>query len=264
MGRVDGKVALVTGATRGIGRAVSVRLAEEGAAVVAVDLDGSDDTVKEIRALGGRAVSFVADVRDQAALDAAVAGGVEEFGGLDIVCANAGLFSGIGSTWKLAEDDWSTVIDINLTGVWRTIKAALPPMVERDQGGSLVLMNSVAGMRGVGKTAPYTVAKHGVIGLMRSLVNEVSDKGIRVNTVHPTAVDTPMINNPENYKKMLPHLAEPTREDFEQSFAKYNAMPVAFVQPTDVANAVLWLASDEARYVTGVQLPVDAGYLENV
>ncbi len=279
MGRMDGKIALVTGAARGQGRSHALRLAQEGAEIVAVDLceqiasvpyamsrpEDLQETVKLIEDLDRRVVHQQADVRDSAQLDAAVAAGLSEFGHIDVVCANAGIFS-YAPTWEMQDDMWDEMLAVNLTGVWRTVKAVLPSMIERGQGGSLVLTSSTAGLRGFGNMAHYTAAKHGVVGIMRTLVQEVSQYGIRVNTVHPTAVDTDMIQNEPVYRLFLPDAGpeDLNRERYGEAFGSLHTLPQPWVEPRDISNAVLWLASDEARYVTGQTLAVDLGFLEKV
>lgn len=265
MGTLDGKTAFITGAARGQGRSHAVTLASEGANIIAVDLcdqissvpypmatdDDLTATVKLVEDTGARIVAQAADVRDLDALKSALQKGVDEFGGLDIVVANAGIapmFSG--------HDAWQDVIDVNLTGVYHTISASVPIMVEQDRGGSIVLISSVAGLVGIGSEDPggmgYAAAKHGVVGLMRSYANLLAKKRIRVNSIHPSAVRTPMIDN-ELFREWVQ-----TQEDGSVDMG--NAMPVDYSEPEDIANAVAWLVSDAARYVTGVTLPVDAGY----
>ncbi|MGI5132913.1 mycofactocin-coupled SDR family oxidoreductase [Pseudonocardia sp. CA-107938] len=268
-GRVAGKVAFITGAARGQGRSHAVRLAEEGADVIAVDIcapvgsvpyelaDPADleQTVAEVEALGRRIVAAQVDVRDRAALQEALDAGVAQLGRLDVVCANAGIlsFAGVG---ELTDAMWRDMIDINLTGVWNTAAVALSHL--RD-GGSIVLTNSAAGLRARPNLAHYVAAKHGVVGLMRSLAVELAPRRIRVNCVHPTGVDTDMIMNDAMWALFRPDLAAPGRDDVRQRCQDMNALPVPWVDPRDVSNAVLFLVSDEARYVTGVSLPIDAG-----
>ncbi|MEV0685859.1 mycofactocin-coupled SDR family oxidoreductase [Nocardia sp. NPDC050378] len=271
MGRVSGKVAVVTGAARGIGRAQAIRLAEEGADIIAVDLcgpvdtvvtppasrDDLDETVRAVEATGVRIVATVVDVRDGSALRAAVDAGVAELGGIDIVCATAGISSSAFAL-ELTEQQWQTMIDINLTGVWQTCKAATPHLIARD-GGAMILTSSIAGLRGLVGVAHYVAAKHGVVGLMRSLAKELAPHHVRVNTVHPTNVDTPMIQNDMVRKVFRPDRENPTREEFAEAATSMNMLPIPWVDPVDIANATLFLASDEARYITAVTLPVDAG-----
>ncbi|MCV7001737.1 mycofactocin-coupled SDR family oxidoreductase [Mycolicibacterium alvei] len=262
-----GKVAFITGAARGQGRAEALRLAADGADIIAIDLceqiesvpyplatpDDLAATVKLVEEAGGRIVAAQADVRDERALQAALQTGVDRFGRLDIVVANAGI-----APMQSGPDGWRDVVDVNLTGVHHTVEAAIPIMVAQGDGGSIVLISSAAGLIGVGGgdrgSLGYTAAKHGVVGLMRAYANFLAPHSIRVNTIHPTGVDTPMINN-EFTRGWLKHIAEELNAPTD--FA--NALPVQVVQAEDIANAVAWLVSDQARYVTGVTLPVDAG-----
>ncbi|MDA4109845.1 mycofactocin-coupled SDR family oxidoreductase [Mycolicibacterium holsaticum] len=265
MGALDGKVAFITGAARGQGRAEAIKLASEGADIIAVDicaqiasvpypLASPDDlavTVKLVEDTGARIVARQADVRDQAALGAALQAGVDELGRLDIVIANAGI-----APMQSGADGWRDVVDVNLTGVHHTAEVAIPTLVQQGEGGSIVLTSSVAGLVGVGSDDPgaigYVAAKHGIVGLMRIYANLLAQHSIRVNSVHPCGVDTPMINN-EATRQWLGSIAEKTPQDMG------NALPVQVLQPEDIADAVAWLVSDSARYVTGVALPVDAG-----
>ena len=276
MGRVEGKVAFITGAARGQGRSHAIRLAQEGADIIAVDLAGQvgsvdypmstpDDlaeTVKEVEALDRRIVATQADVRDYGALKQALDNGVAELGRLDIVSANAGIAS-YGRAEELPEQTWQDMIDINLTGVWHAVKAAIPHLRAGGRGGSIILTSSTAGLMALENTGHYVAAKHGVVGLMRTLALELAPDMIRVNSVHPTGVDTNMIQNAATYALFAPDLAENdrTKEQLGERFQALNALPIPWVEPVDISNAVLWLASDESRYVTGVTLPVDAGSL---
>jgi SDR family mycofactocin-dependent oxidoreductase len=272
MGRVDGKVALITGAARGQGRSHAIRLAEEGADIIAVDIctdldttgyagatgEDLDMTTKLVEELDRRIIARQVDVRDSAGLKAVVDEAVGELGHIDIVLGNAGICS-FGLSWELSDEVWQEMIDVNLTGVWKTTKAAIPHMIARGSGGSIILTSSVAGLTGVGLGAHYSAAKHGVVGLMRTLAVELAQQGIRVNSVHPTTVETPMVDNPALFQLMVPTVENPTREQVCDVITGLNAMKVPWIQPVDVSNAVLFLASDESRYITGVQLPVDAG-----
>jgi (+)-trans-carveol dehydrogenase len=273
-GRVEGKVAFITGAARGQGRSHAIRLAQEGADIIAVDhcadIDTVDypmaspadlaETVRLVEALGRRIVATHADVRDTESLKAAVDAGVAELGRLDIVCANAGILSN-GQSHELTEDTWGQMIDINLSGVWRTCKVAIPHLIEGGHGGSIVLVSSVAGLRSYNGVSHYVSAKHGVVGLMKTLAQELAPHSIRVNTVNPTQVDTDMIQHESMYRLFCPDIENPTREDFGAASAATILLPIDWVESIDVSNALLFLASDEARYITGVALPVDAGAL---
>ena len=183
-----------------------------------------------------------------------------EFDHIDIVSANAGVFS-FASVHEMPEAQWGELLDVNLSGVWRTVKAVIPSMIQAGRGGSLILTSSTAGAKGFPNFAHYTASKHGVIGLMRSLVQELSQHGIRVNCVLPTSARTPQVMNDAVYKLFRPDLDQPELEDTLELFQAINTLPVDLIEASDVSNAVLWLASDEARYVTGVALPVDAGAL---
>jgi SDR family mycofactocin-dependent oxidoreductase len=273
-GRVEGKVAFVTGAARGQGRAHAVRLAEEGADIIAVDVCeqiatvpvtlGSDEELKEtvrlVEDLGRRIVADRADVRDYGRLVDVLSAGVADLGRLDIVVANAGIYSH-GLLAELSEDAWQDMIDVNLTGVWHTCKAAVPHLMAGGRGGSIILTSSSVGIRAVPNLGHYAAAKHGVVGLMRSLALELAPYSIRVNSIHPGCVDTAMINNPSLYSMLMPDVEHPTREMAAEVFQSLNALPVPWAEPRDVAHTVLFLASDEARYVTGAALPVDAGVI---
>jgi len=272
-GRVEGKVAFITGAARGQGRSHAVRLAQEGADIIAVDVVGPvgsihmyppateedlAETVRQVEALGRRIVATKADVRDPAALRTALDDGVAQLGRLDIVLANAGVFE-IQPSLELTDGAWQEMIDINLTGVWNTCRVTLPHLIEGG-GGAIVLTSSTAGLKGTPNTIHYTAAKHGVVGIMRTLANEFAQHSIRVNSVHPTGVDTVMIQNEKTWGLFTPDDPAPSREKAEPIFRSTNALPVPWVEPVDISNAILFLVSDEARYITGVTLPVDAGY----
>jgi len=267
MGKLDGKVAFITGAARGQGRSHAIRLAQEGADIIAVDICAQVDTVaypmstpedlaetaKEVEALDRRIFTAQADVRDKQGLTKAFESGVAEIGPVDIVLANAGI-----APMSAHPDprEWQDVIDINLTGVYNTVEIAAPGMIQRGQGGAIVLTSSTAGINGIGGSTPgglgYTAAKHGVVGLMRGYANYLAQYSIRVNTVHPTGVNTPMVVNDA--------MQEFLKSDPAMGQAMMNALPVDMVEPVDISNAILFLVSDDGRYVTGVTLPVDAGF----
>jgi SDR family mycofactocin-dependent oxidoreductase len=273
MGRMSGKIAFVTGAARGQGRAHALRLAAEGADIIATDIAGPIDTVRYpaagppdlaetvrgVEALDRRGVSFAADVRDLDALTSGLDKAVAELGGLDVVVANAGILNAVARSWELDAADWQTMIDINLSGVWHTTKAAVPHLIRRGPGGSVVLISSIAGLRGVPGIAHYNAAKHGVTGLARTLANELAEQRIRVNSVHPTNVRTTMIDNPVSARIYRPDLPEPTFDDAIPALARMHIWDEPYVEVEDVANAVLFLAGDESRYITGIALPVDLG-----
>jgi SDR family mycofactocin-dependent oxidoreductase len=254
-----------------------VRLAEEGADIIAVDICQQIDTVpyplsteedlaetaRLVEKHGRRIVTVQADVRDADAMKKAVQAGLDEFGHIDIVSANAGIWSS-NRTWELTQEQWDDMIGVNLTGVWQAIKAVVPSMIDAGNGGSIIITSSNGGVAGFENLAHYVAAKHGVVGLTRTLANELGRHNIRVNNIQPTAVNTNMIHHDGVYQLFFPGDPNPTREQFASAFQSLNSMPVPWVEPVDVSNALLWLASDEARFVTGISLPVDAGFLQKV
>nr|WP_064569853.1 mycofactocin-coupled SDR family oxidoreductase [Gordonia sp. LAM0048] len=273
-GRLAGKVALITGAARGQGSALAQKFAAEGADVIAVDNCADigtmtypggterelEETARKVTGLGRRAVTHVVDVRDLPGLREAVADGVAQLGRLDIVAANAGI-SGSAALRDMSEDEWEETIAVNLSGVWRTCKAAVPHVLDGGRGGSMILTSSGAGVKGFANIGHYSAAKAGLLGLMRTLANELGADGIRVNSILPTTVNTPMIHNETLYRLFAPGVDEPTGDDLAAVTVAMHALPVPWVEPSDIANAALFLASDEARYITGAALPVDAGIL---
>lgn len=274
MGLLDGKVAFVTGAARGQGRSHAVRLAQEGADIIAVDAcatpawlsyplateDDLAETAKEVEALGRRIIARKADIRDYAAVKSVVDDGVAEFGGrLDVVAANAAIISWPRDTWEIDTGEFRELIDVTLTGTFITIKAVVPPMIAAGRGGSITLTSSGAAITAGKGLADYKAAKNGVLALKDTLAYELAGHFIRVNAICPTAVDTPMIQNDSLHRAFRPDLEQPGREDVKAGFAEMNLLPIPWVDPADVSNAIVWLASDAARYVTGVTLPVDAG-----
>ncbi|KGI70944.1 mycofactocin-coupled SDR family oxidoreductase [Mycolicibacterium rufum] len=273
-GRVEGKVAVITGAARGQGRSHAIRLAEEGADIIAVDVCGpvSEDSQIEpatpddlaltadlVKGRNRRIVTAEVDVRDYASLAAAVDSGVEQLGRLDIVVANAGIGNGGQTLDRTSEADWTDMIDVNLTGVWKTVKAAVPHLISGGRGGSVILTSSVGGLKAYPHTGHYIAAKHGVIGLMRTFAVELGQHFIRVNAVCPTNVDTPMFMNDGTMKLFRPDLDSPGPDDLKVAAQFMHVLPVGWVEPVDISNAVLFLASDEARYITGLPVTVDAG-----
>ncbi len=272
MSPLDGRVAFITGAARGQGRSHAVRLAGEGANIIGIDIcadiasngyplgsrDELDATVSLVEAAGGKMLGTVADVRDFYAVKSALDAGVEHFGRLDIVCANAGIAPTAFRETSIEEDleMWTDVVDVNLAGSFHTAKAAIPHLIAGGRGGAIVFTSSTAGLKGFGGMQGgglgYAASKHGIVGLMRTLANALAPYSIRVNTVHPTAVNTMMAVNPqmtaflENYPDGGPHLQNP--------------MPVGMLEPGDISAAIAYLVSDSAKYVTGVTFPVDAGF----
>lgn len=271
-GRLEGQVAFITGAARGQGRSHAVRLAEEGADIIAVDIcrpvetvgyplgtpDDLAETVELIEKLGRRVVAVEADVRDFDALKVGLETGVAELGRLDVVVANAGILT-MGAAHEQSEEQWGTMLDVNLTGVWHTVKAAIPTLIDQGTGGSMILTSSLMGLKGGSWAIGYTAAKFGVVGITKSLAIELAPYRIRVNTVHPTNVHTPMLDNDFIIKTLVPDAANPTWEDTSEFLSAMNAWPLPTVEAQDVSNAVLFLASAEARFVTGISLPIDLG-----
>jgi (+)-trans-carveol dehydrogenase len=275
MARLEGKVAFVTGAARAQGRSHAVRLAQEGADVIAIDIASQIDTVPypmatvedlaetidEVESLGRRIVADQVDVRDYDALKATLDDGVARLGRLDIVAANAGIVS-FSKTEDVPAEMWQDMLAVNLTGVWHTAKAAIRHL-RAAGGGSIVITSSLGGLKGLANTGHYVATKHAVVGLMRTLANELAPDMIRVNTVHPGSTNTIQIHNQPLYHIFLPDHDESdiTAPEVAPGFQAVNALPVPWVEPVDISNAVLFLASDEARYITGITLPVDAGAL---
>ncbi|MGD9996422.1 MAG: mycofactocin-coupled SDR family oxidoreductase [Ilumatobacteraceae bacterium] len=267
MGTLDGRVAFITGAARGQGRAHAVRLAAEGADVIGLDLCGElpvptrastpDDlaeTARQVERAGGAMHAEVGDVRSLDDLERVVRAGVERFGRLDIVVANAGIL-GTGLTWELSEREFQDVIDTNLVGVWKTLRVTVPILIEQGTGGSIILVSSVAGLRGLPFFSHYSAAKHGVVGLCRSLANELGAHDIRVNSIHPAGVRTEMVAANERFDELLARFSDTLGPIF------MNALPYDVIEPEQVAEVVAFLASDAARFTTGAQIPIDLGTL---
>ncbi|WP_300009219.1 mycofactocin-coupled SDR family oxidoreductase [Pseudonocardia sp.] len=268
MGKLDGKVAVITGGARGQGRSHAVALAREGADVVVCDIASDiasvpfpladaadlDETVKLVEQQDRRCVALQADVRDTAAMQQVADTAMREFDRIDVLLANAGILSLSDTTWALSDEQWDDMIDVNLTGVFKSCRAVVPHMLAAGNGGSIVITSSIAGLKGVAGCTHYTAAKHGVVGLMRTLARELAAARIRVNTIHPTGVDSPMSNNDffPAWLEANPELGDAMRG---------NLMPVDAMPMADVSSVITWLVSDEAKWVTGVTLPVDAGFL---
>jgi SDR family mycofactocin-dependent oxidoreductase len=275
-GRVAGKVAFVTGIARGQGRGHAVRLAEEGADIIGLDICGPvetipveqgtledlAETVRQVESLDRRIIAGVADIRDQQAVDAVVVQGLAEFGHIDIVAANAGTCA-YGKLWEFTDQEWRTMVDVILTGTFHTAKAAIPHMIEAGRGGSLIFCSSVGGLDPMPGLGHYVAAKHGVVGLMRNLAAELGPYGIRSNAILPGNTKTPlgdaMID--QVFAPMLRATGDPDwATKLEPTMASLNPMNLPYVYPEDQANALLWFASDESRYVTGQTLAIDAGW----
>ncbi|GAA3390517.1 mycofactocin-coupled SDR family oxidoreductase [Cryptosporangium minutisporangium] len=261
--RFEGKVAFVTGAARGQGRAEAIRLAAEGADIIALDIcadlptttyagstpEDLAETVRLVEKLDRRIVTSQTDIRDFDGVKAAVEAGVAELGRLDVVIANAGMTSA-ARAWEIDAEHWKTTIDINLTGAFHTAKAAIPIMIEQGTGGSITFTSSVAGLVGLPLLADYVAAKHGVTGLAKTLANELAEYRIRVNSVHPFGVNTGL--QMTEISTLLPTMPQ-------HGLLYMGSLPTQISEADDIAAAVAWIASDEARHVTGVQLPVDLG-----
>ncbi len=273
MGRLSGKVALVTGAARGQGRSHAIRLAEEGADLVVIDVPSPVDwlgyplgtaeelatTATLVEELDRRVLARAIDVRDTAGTLSVVADAVETFGRIDIVVANAGIGPVGHPFWEIPEHEWQDMLDINLTGVWRTVSAAVPPMIEAGNGGSIIVTSSAAALRAASNIAAYNVAKMGAVALVQTMARELARHYIRVNALAPSSVATPMILHEGNFRLFRPDLEHPTQEDATPALRRLNLIPEPWLEPLDISNAVVFLASDEARYITGVTLPVDLG-----
>lgn len=273
-GRLQGKVAFISGAARGQGRAHAVRMAEEGADVIAFDVAGPvpaqgapaasvadlDETVRQVEKLDRRIVAHRADAGDLDAVTAVLDRGLAEFGRVDIVVANAGVQGNPAPIAQTSAEEWQAVLATNLTGVFNTVRAAVPHLIDGGRGGSISLVSSSIALRAQPGLGPYGSSKTGVIGLMRALALELGEHNIRVNSIHPTTVNTPMLLNDINFRLFRPDLENPQVDDVVPVYRTLNVLPVPWVEAEDIANAVIFLASDEGRYITGVALPVDAGY----
>ncbi len=277
MGRVDGKIALVTGAARGQGRAHAIRLAEEGADIFAFDIcapivgagyeaateDDLAETVAAIEKLDRRVLSWKGDVRSAADVDGAVAAALQQLGHIDVVVGNAGVTL-VGRAWEITEEDWKTQIDINLTGCWRIATAVIPSMIEAGNGGSIIFTTSVAAVRGMGNMAHYASSKSGLQGLCRELAVDCGPHDIRVNTLQPGSVKTKMLDNRTAWELFTPDQEDAPLDARRQTtleiLNQFNMLDVPWVDPLDLANGVLFLASDEARRITGTSLVIDAGF----
>lgn len=269
-GSLQGRVAFITGAARGQGRSHAVRLAREGADIIALDIcapasasvtyapatrEDLDETALLVENEGGKILSREVDVRDDAALRDLVADGIEQFGRLDVVVANAGVLSW-GRIWELTDEQWDTVIGVNLTGTWRTLRATVPAMIEAGNGGSIVVVSSSAGIKATPGNGHYSASKHGLTALTNTLAIELGEFGIRVNSIHPYSVDTPMIEPEAMMEIFAKH------PSFVHSFPPMPVQPNGFMAADEVADVVAWLAGDGSGTLTGTQIPVDKGALK--
>jgi SDR family mycofactocin-dependent oxidoreductase len=275
MGLLEGKVVFVTGAARGMGRSHAVRLAREGADIIGMDVCGPvpggqapvssaedlAETVAAVEALDRRMVSFQADVTDEDALTAGLAEGVAQLGRLDCAIANAGIGGVPNQVADMPVQDWRNVIETNLTGVFITAKAAVPHIRAHGHGGSILLISSALGLRGMQNVSHYAASKHAVVGLMRSLAIELAPDRIRVNSIHPTNVATPLVLNENTFRLFRPDLEAPGEDDVRDAFTDLNLLQVPWIEPIDISEAVLYLAADSGRYVTGAMHKVDAGWI---
>jgi SDR family mycofactocin-dependent oxidoreductase len=273
-GRVAGRVAFISGAARGQGRAIAVRLAEEGADIIAFDAaaplpaqgappatpEDLAETVRLVEALDRRIIVGQVDARDAAGVAALLEDGVAQLGRLDIVAANAGIAGNPGPLAETSAEDWQAVVDTNLTGVFNTVKPAVAHLIAGGNGGAITITGSSIALRAQPNLGPYASAKTGLVGFMRTLALELGQHSIRVNSVHPTTVATTLLLNEVNFRLFRPDLENPTLADAEEVYRTLNILPIPYVEPVDIANAILFLSTDEARYITGVPLPVDAGY----
>jgi SDR family mycofactocin-dependent oxidoreductase len=275
MARLDGKVVFISGVARGQGRSHAIRFAQEGADIIGIDAltdvgtvgypmatqDDMDETVKLVEGLDRRILVSKVDVRDGAAVKQAVDDGVAQLGRLDAVVANAGIAS-FAPAEEMSQQMWDDMIDINLSGVFRSVQPCIPHLRNNEDGGAIVLISSVAGLRGVPNIVHYSAAKHGLVGMMKTLAMELAPHKIRVNTVHPTNVDTPMIQNEFTRAVFFPDRDPSTisKEEAAPAFGQTNLLPIAWVEPTEVSEAILFLISDTGRHVTGISFPIDAGY----
>jgi SDR family mycofactocin-dependent oxidoreductase len=273
MTRLANKVALISGVARGQGRSHALRLASEGVAIIGFDglctydtvpfsqatQDDLDETVELVEKAGGDIFVGRADVRKRPEIADVVAQGVERFDNIDIVVANAGIGINSAPFWEVPGNEWTDCIDVNLTGVWHTVSAAMPSMLAGARGGSVVMTSSAAALKAAPNIGPYTAAKTGMIGLMRSMANDLAPHRIRANVVCPTSVPTAFLFNDRLYRIFQPDLDNPTIDDVRPVMANMHPLGEPWIEVEDVSAAVAYLASDEARYITGIVLPVDLG-----
>jgi SDR family mycofactocin-dependent oxidoreductase len=273
MGRLTNKVALISGVARGQGRSHAQRLAAEGVSIIGFDglctydtvpykqatQQDLDDTVRLIEAAGGRIYAGQADVRDRAGIEQIISAGVAAVGPIDIVVANAGIGINSRPFWEVSQAEWDDVIGVCLTGVWHTVSAAVPSMIAAGRGGSVIMTSSAAAIKAAPQLSAYIAAKTGVIGMMRSMANDLAPYRIRINCVAPTAVPTDFVLNDRLYQIFSPDSPEPNLEDAKKVMRSMHPLGEPWIETQDISAAVAYLASDEARYITGIVLPVDLG-----
>jgi SDR family mycofactocin-dependent oxidoreductase len=273
MGRLTNKVALISGVARGQGRSHAQRLAAEGVSIIGFDglctydtvpykqatQQDLDETVRLIEAAGGRIYAGRADVRDRAEIERIISAGVADVGPIDIVVANAGIGINSRPFWEVSQQEWDDVVGVCLTGVWHTVSAAVPSMIAAGQGGSVIMTSSAAAIKAAPQLSPYIAAKTGVIGMMRSMANDLAPYRIRINCVAPTAVPTDFVLNDRLYQIFSPDSPEPNLEDAKKVMRSMHPLGEPWIETQDISAAVAYLASDEARYITGIVLPVDLG-----
>lgn len=274
MGMLDGKVAFITGVARGQGRSHALTLAREGADIIGLDLcrdvastpypgtgvEDLQETIRLVKETGRQIVAEQADVRDMDQVQSVFDDGIAQLGRVDIVLANAGICAG-GLSWEITEEAWREMLDINLTGVWHTAKAAIPTMIAQGDGGSIIITASIDGITAAPNISSYSASKFGANGLMGALACELGPYNIRVNSMNPTCVDTPMIGNEFVWGLFRPDLEHPTKDDVRDSFAATHLLDVPWMQPQVVSDNILYLVSDAARYVTAHKMVIDAGYM---
>jgi (+)-trans-carveol dehydrogenase/(-)-trans-carveol dehydrogenase len=278
MGRLEGKVAFVTGAARGQGRSHCVRLAQEGADIIAVDVCEAlpgvpypastpadlQETVRQVEALDRRIVAAQVDIRDDDKLRGILDDAVGELGRLDVVSAQAGLSHLPMQMHEIPNDLWRDMVDITLTGTWNSVKAAVPHLIAGGRGGAIIVTSSVGSIIGFANTGHYVAAKHALLGLVRTMAAELGPHSIRVVNLAPTCVATDMLLNQDSYNLFRPDKApNATREEFEEAARTLHMLPISNIEPVDVSNALVFLASDEARYITAITLPVDGGWSQH-